>query len=313
MAKFLYSTDHHFHHIGPVKRIDDFPQSLLEKLEETVQLSNDLSCDAMLFGGDFFNNTSPGPKIIKQIIQVLRGAKAPIWAIMGNHDVPGNLEASEDKILGLLREFDDFPINYIDESRPVIIDNVTIEGIPFYRGIEKALLAHNKQPEPNRVLMAHAFIADKPCMFDYCFYGDLKLSAVAILTSHYHTSFGVKENGNGNVFVSPGGFSRLTVQDVNRTPQVSVVEIDGYTCKVDMLPLTTAKPVEEIFDLNELRAKSEAEDSLKLFVDKISNVELAFVDIPSLIDRLSKESKLPKEVREVALTKYYQVLSSDGC
>lgn len=307
MPRFIYSTDHHFHHIGPVKRSDDYAASLLLKLEETVQLSNDEHCDAMLFGGDFFNSASPSPKLIRSIVQILNGCDAPIWAILGNHDVPGNVEAVEDRILGLLREFSEFPINYIDPNKVVVIKNVSIKGVHYYRGIEKDLLRLNSAPKPNTMLMVHANIVDRQCPFDHCNYNNLKLQALLTLTSHYHPQLGVIENSNGNVFISPGGFSRLTVDDIQRVPAVALIDIEGADYSSELRMLQSAKPSSEIFDISAITAKAHTEDMLKKFVDQVTNVNLSRVDIVSMIERVAVEAGVEQDVKDLAINKYHEV------
>lgn len=317
MPSFLYSTDHHFRDTNPVNRKDIFLDSLCEKLEEFIEIANEREVGTILLGGDVFNSYSPPPKVVKKVIQILKKFPRPIYSIIGNHEIPGNLSAASDKMLGLLKEFNDFPIRYFDFDNVFskqVIAEIPIIGINYYSGIEDYLKMIDKPVKEGTILLAHANIVDKPCPFpDYCLMQELKLPAQFVFCSHYHPALGVVQNSHGNIFISPGAFSRgsISTGDVERIPGIAYLEITKNSFSHELIPLKSAKPSEEIFDLETIELYKEKKANIEDFINTVRLTELELTDLHSMVLSLANDLSLDKELITLATDRLNQAINGE--
>lgn len=311
-VKIGYTTDHHFHHVSPLKRLDNYPESLLEKMEEVVDISVEQEFDALLFGGDTFHTYKPDPGLVRRLVKVLRKAQCPIYAILGNHDVPGNEQAAETRLIGLLKEFDDFPIRFLNQGEVVKVKNLPVKGINYYDGIETDLLkiSNAKKSKVNALMMVHANITESEKIFRHCFYKDVNLESKYILTSHYHPKLGVLENSFGNVFVCPGAFSRLTDagNDAERIPTMAVMTYDKSKMGIELVELKSAKKPEEIFNLNIAPKEFISREGLVDGVIEAMKVnDITGISLEEIVTSIAASENIPDEVKRLVLEKLHQV------
>lgn len=320
--KILYFTDAHIQATPPVRRRDNYLESMLEKLREVRDIANERDVDVILSGGDMFHTPSPSPLTVRSVIDTFQGAAGPTqrWTILGNHEMVGHqAESIQDKMMGLIKSLkQDFPFRIPDSrgDKPVKIEVLDSSGkthelvaVHYFHGIEKKLLEHpGKQADLKGILLAHANIVDKvPPFPDYALYTDLKLPFRIILCSHYHAQLGTVTNQFGNVFVSPGALSRgsISIDDLNRAPSVAYVEIseDSFEYQVDIIPLKCAKPSSEVFDLESCMEEKQTSQKLDEFVENIrmGSLNTGQVNLEDLVKAIAATEGVDEDVKQEAL------------
>ena len=308
--RIAYITDVHLRINPPSRRIDNYLENILEKIKEVVHLCNEQKTDYLLIGGDFYDSPSPPPSLVSRVVDILSGLKSTeVYAILGNHEMVGHQVASvEDKMIGMLSRFpNDYPIKLIGNSleEPVIIlkGGIPLWAAHYHDGIEKKLKEKFSEGTPEMGLfMVHANIVDSPAVFeDHILMSEFKPPVNIVLCSHYHTAFGLIKKPGGYAFVSPGALSRvnISISDIKRKPSVAFIEL-GDTIKLEIKPLTSAKPVEDIFDLESISKEKQDRDILKDFIDSITlpDSDYSYFDVSRLI--MSMED-IPQEIKEEAI------------
>jgi len=99
--RLLYFTDDHKRGTTPENRKDNFPQTLLTKLNEVVEIAKEQEVDYVLHGGDFFDVPAPALSICADYLEVYQRFNVPVFTIPGNHDLFGhNIETLPRTMLG---------------------------------------------------------------------------------------------------------------------------------------------------------------------------------------------------------------------
>jgi len=83
-----FFTDTHLHHLNPRSRIDDYPNTILGKLDQIRKMAADW--DLTLFGGDLFQSPRQPLSYLSQVSDILVKWPCPLFGVLGNHDYRGN-------------------------------------------------------------------------------------------------------------------------------------------------------------------------------------------------------------------------------
>src|SRR5271157_1179336 len=102
----ITASDIHICDINPRARTDDFKETILEKIDQIRIACQKLKADAFIIAGDLFNLKNPNKNthsLVRELIEVFKKFKCPVYMIPGNHDLMGNsLESLKDQPLGVL-------------------------------------------------------------------------------------------------------------------------------------------------------------------------------------------------------------------
>lgn len=96
--RFLNIGDPHFYHSAPACRIDDYPNTCLNKLNSIFDYCDEQEIDFIIINGDFFNKVNIPFVYLNTIIEKISEFKKiykskynrdyHIFTIIGNHDLP---------------------------------------------------------------------------------------------------------------------------------------------------------------------------------------------------------------------------------
>ena len=108
--------DCHFHYKSPISRIDDYPNTCLEKLDSLLNLCIERDYKHLVILGDIFNKPAQPIEFLYKIISKLEEFKEnniTVYSIAGNHDLLfDKLDRISKTSLGLL-----FKTGFIKELR----------------------------------------------------------------------------------------------------------------------------------------------------------------------------------------------------
>lgn len=322
--KLLYLTDTHFRGTSPRSRTDDFPETMRNKLSEVVAIANSEQVDAILHGGDLFDRPNLSPAVVQEYARILRQFSVPIYAIAGNHDIYGHNPATIDRtMLGLLDAFGVIRLIRDHEKIRLEKDGVSVQlsGCSFHYDLDKRerkldYTVKNEVGADYCIHMVHGMLVHRalPDGIPHTMVHEVWSDDVDILlTGHYHAGFPMQEK-NGKVILNPGALARVNNQssEINRMPQVVLIELNQQI-QIRFVPLTCAKPGEEVLDRTYIEKVAYRQEKLKAFEQQIrSLVDFEEMDVIKIIDQISNERGIDEQVRIEARSRIEKVQVIEG-
>ncbi|MEJ8751212.1 metallophosphoesterase [Lagierella sp. ICN-221743] len=316
--KFLFFTDTHIRASNPSSRKDDYIESLKLKFKEVGEIAKENNVDYILHGGDLFDRPDVPVRIVGDFANILNSYNKPIYIISGNHDIYGhNPKTVERSMLGLLNQINF--VKLINFKEPIILikDNlkVQISGVPYIYDIDSNYKDYyfptRLEGVDYHIVMIHSFLIDKPFIdsISHTLIDEIKdVDADIVLAGHYHSGFGIKRF-NDRYFVNPGSLARTynSTAEINRTPEVAIIELSKEEIKIDEIKLKSAKKGEDVFNKAEDRykIKNEQIENFKQLIRTSGNLEN--YNTLEILKEISKEKNFPKHIVDEAIKRLGEV------
>lgn len=309
--KILYTADWHLMLRTPTHRKDDLGETSLKKVEEVFSIATSHKVDYILHGGDLFNAFDPPLSLLYQLIKLFKSSDIPFLVVLGNHDIHGsNIMTYRRAGVGILKQAQVVEILKDDQLRqlfePVPIVDGDTSGI-YLKGIhyrtDPDLKDYEVDPTKRVIICSHDMIVPTPVPYNYIAPSAIRTTAKLILCSHYHLPF--KFECNDTLYVNPGSLLRLsaTPGDINRLPQVALIEMDDKSLSVDFIPLSCAKKGDEVFDVDKVQQRKDRAVELDEFIRNLSHTEFSQLELKSLIAKVGEEEKIDNTIVQEALTR----------
>ncbi|MFP7284870.1 metallophosphoesterase [Shouchella clausii] len=314
MVTFLYFTDTHIRGTAPKNRLDAFPETMKRKLTEIMAIANREQVDVLLHGGDVFDRPDLSPSTVGQFAQIFREAPAPIYTIAGNHDTFGhNPETVSRTMLGLLDAFGIMKL--VHPGKPILIEKagvrVQVSGQPYHYELDQRdpkldYYPINETEADTMIHLVHSMLVEKALpdgiphtLIDHIW----ETSADVILTGHYHTGFGIKEQ-NGKFICNPGAVARINNHwtEVERLPKVIIgtVTKEGITLREETL--TVAQKGIDVLDRAYVEKASHQEEKLHAFVQQVrEQADFQTLQMSEIIRELASMQGVEDKVKQEAL------------
>ena len=256
--RLLYFTDTHIRDNNPKYRVDNYPESLKTKLQEIVELVDQLSVDCLLHGGDLFDLPWPPAKAVEISVNFLEQIKVPVYIVSGNHDLLGQkLSTIEKTMLWFLARRGLFMLLAPGDKRYLKRDGLTIQlsGQHFNSSIDRLNRFRDycvdKKNCDVAIHMVHGMLLPKP-FSPYVPTTMIKqvapfTEADFTLCGHAHLGYPAEEI-DGKIFINPGSISRILALEweLVRVPQVVFLDFSGGEVRCQYIPLRSARPGEEV-------------------------------------------------------------------
>lgn len=325
--KILYLTDTHIRGTSPRNRLDDFVQTLLEKLQEVVDLAKEHQVEAILHGGDLFDRPDVAPAVALDFLRVLMQAPCPIYGIAGNHDVFGfNPQTVPRTMLGL---FDGFQlVRLIKPGEVVMLEKggvkVQVTGQEFHAELDRRNPVldycvvpagqggslHERLPESDFAIhLTHGMLLEK-AFFEgiaHTLLDSVMPNTVADVTfgGHYHPGWSRVLEHDGRLFINPGALVRIGNQAADYRRPIQVVLLDlqkGQPVKYQILKLKSARPGEEVLDRSQEASQMARERALADFIQGIGDAsQFEVLEVQAIMERIAVNQGVPPRVKEEAL------------
>lgn len=303
MIRFAFFTDIHLSGIAPRHRVDDYPQTLLNKLRETYETAESESCDFVAFGGDFFNSHRIfSYDVISDAMDIICDSKLKTYACIGEHDLFGHSPNTypSSTLAFFVRRCPNMQIVH----EPVDLGEAVLHAKHEWENIEEAMKRRVDKSKLN-VLICHELITNqkpafevistsslKPCPYDLVVSGDL------------HDGYESHEV-DGVWFCNPGSLARRATNDSYRWPQIAIIDIEkGVVPAIIEKKLVCAKSGDEVFgeSLAEVARAAEEFDG-DAFATGMLEFEAESVDVHELIQKVGRSKGLRIEVLDYLATK----------
>lgn len=246
MSKVMIIGDAHFSPRIPISRKDDYPETLLRKLDSIYESATVNNVSDLIFLGDLFNTKHMTLSYFIKVFQKLKimdDKGLVLHLIVGNHDITYNNESTlEDSPIQIL--FDSYTF---DSRKSFILDNTA-----FYLYNYTELTPELPKPMDKsmyNVLVGHYF-------YDLGF-GDVEhtlskeqcsqLGYNAYLLGHDHAPYSPIKTKDYEVH-RPGSLSRGTSQTchINRD-NIQVIIMDTKSHTFDYVDLPNILPASEVY------------------------------------------------------------------
>lgn len=301
----------------PSSRTDSWVDTVCEKLEEVGFIARKYGCHAVLDGGDFFNDKTPGRtthRLVARIAQIHERYPCKCYANVGNHDVRlarlDNLNQSPLEALFSSRVF-----HRLYQEHEALIEaegvSVRVVGVPYHgpRYDMDRFRRIRRGEEDWLLCVAHVLASPQGGeMFkneDIIRYDDLKELAPDVdcfFFGHWHKNQGIQRNAAGQWVVNTGSLTRgaLTQDNLDRQPGVVVGTFPhiGEPPKFEFVPITI-QPATKVFDTVKRVREEARETTMDAFVESVrrdlrSNANRSFRDMVGELD-------IPDRVKERVL------------
>ncbi|HHW54145.1 MAG: metallophosphoesterase [bacterium] len=311
--RLLFLTDTHHRGTTPQNRLDNFPDTQREKVQEVVDLIREHQVDLVLHGGDFWDSPFPALNVCAEVLETYRAIPVPIYGIAGNHDLYGhNLGTLHRTMLGFMDRLG--LIRLLNPGERVYIEKkglrLQLTGQPYHYDMDRRdpVLDYciTKEDCDVAVHIVHGLLADRSLgsIIQHTVV-DRVLSTEADLTlvGHYHLGFSPVEY-RGRYFFNPGALVRVNnhPQEMARQPAVLLLDLGGGEVKYSLLPLRCARPGEEVLDRSKVELQERREERLAEFVREVAAAGQYYgANLEEMVAAIADKETLPPEVRQEAL------------
>ena len=300
MSKVCIVGDTHFSPKQPMSRKDNYPETLLNKLDNLLELCKSNYITDVIFLGDLINNNQMTMEyfiiLFKHFTEFTK-YNIKLHTIIGNHDINhGNEEFLDKSPLTILFE------SKLFNNKDFIIDNCRFTLKNYYDDVDSLNIDNNSNIN---ILVGHYFYLSgfndtkhtllpekcKELIYDYYFLG------------HDHTPY-EPLCINGYEVHRPGSFSRATSEtcQVSRdTIQVCIFDTD--TLEVEYKNIPNVLPSKDVYKesklISKLLDKEEIDTTLSKDIDDLIN-DLSF-NFSGDIYKVLDEMNLKEDIKNIVV------------
>ncbi len=318
MIRLLWRTDVHCCDQTPSSRTDDWPETVLGKLSEVGEIARTHNCDAVIDGGDFWNDKTPirtSHRMVTRVADVHSRYPCRVYGNVGNHDVRlGQLANLAESPLETL--FASGVFHRLYDEHELVLERegvkVRVVGVPYHgpRYDLDRFRRIKRGDEDWLICVAHVLASPQGGeMFkneDILGYSDLPelMPEVDVMCfGHWHKDQGITSVGS-KLVVNVGSLTRgsLTQDNLDRTPGVVVMGFwprsTGIPPALEFVPLRV-KPASEVFDVDKRAQEELRASTIDAFVDSVKRELHSSSQRPyaEIID----DMEIPARVKERAL------------
>lgn len=308
--KLLYFTDSHLRVTNPKNRLDNFYETLKNKMNEILEISLEHEVDYILHGGDLFDRPDTPISLVSDFSKIFKKFKAPIYIVSGNHDIFGHNPSTVHRTMfGLL---DSLGIINMVTNKIYLKKDVTVQlsALPYSIDMElpqnrNKYMVTDKGGADYAIHLTHGFLIDKkpPESIPHTLISDIS-ETKADITFGGHVHFGFKTiNIDDKYFINPGAIVRVSnaISEMKRRPKVVLIELKD-SIEIEEIYLKTALPGNEVLDRSEIerhKFKAQQFNDFKSTIDSTTN--LKSFDVFDILIEIAKNENIPKNVRDEAI------------
>ena len=293
--KLVYVTDTHFTMRTPRSRRDDYPQAILRKFAEVLELARSVEADAVIHGGDLFDTPRVSPRLVGEIAAMLRAFPIPFYCVLGNHDTFGqNPDTWPQTELGILVRAG--LVRLLDREHPITQESgILIAGQPYRPGIDPDPQAYALDADGLRILAAHGMLVkDAPPDIVYTpldeVPGPNEGGPHVILVGHFHPGF-VETTRNQTLVINPGALARTDagLDNLNRQVQVAVLTVNPGAkrpVRYELVRVRSAAPAAEILTREHLDLRRAQQRAMLAFHDRLQHLARSVGHFDEALQRL---------------------------
>lgn len=298
MAKFGFFTDAHVTENKPVHRVDDYLNTVPQKIERIYDFAKQNDFDFMTFGGDLCDRHQIfSYPIINRVISAI---SMPTYACIGEHDLYSHApETYKGSALA-------FICNYCPNLKilwePVHLEN----GISIYAKHEWEKMEDAAKTEVDKsrfnVLLCHELLYNKKMPFGIIDTATLDLPFDLVCSGDLHCGFQPHKVKN-TWYCNPGSMVRKTTADIKRMPKFLMIEASkGFEPVIKEVIIAGSRPGPEVLQvgISETVRKLVSEIDIKGLAENIEQAtkdnQKEHNDIFVLLEGHARQIGIPESV-----------------
>lgn len=317
---FITANDIHISDGNPRSRVDNFKETVFDKIGQIRSAASKLKADAILIAGDLYNLKKPvhnSHSLNRELVEAFQQIKCPRYMIAGNHDLFGNnLESLTSQPLGVL--FEDGTLKNLapqvtaakgevqgltQETIAKRDLKISLVGVPYIEDLDLDKLHIPPKGDCQiQICLMHIYAGPQSGnVFKERLYGYDELSRLGpdiFVLGHYHIDQGI-QTIKGKTFVNLGSIARgvLSDENIDHKPKIGYVKVCLDNGKIsiltDSIPLKI-KPAEEVFNLEKREEEKNESVEMRVFVEYLIKEaqEGSPIDPTKNIETILNEMKL---------------------
>lgn len=294
--KFLIVGDNHLDSKSPISRVDNYMETGLVELKETLDIATAAEVDYYILLGDVFNRIEVGGECRNRALEILGSNDGKPWnfekyVVVGNHDIAHNMNNIDKSALQTL--IASGVVKCVDE----ILDG-KVSFLHFENKLDYLLSNGELCDYFSDIVFLHASIVDKPSIFDHVLFSDLsyRYSTRLIISGHIHSPMEVFNKETNTRFINPGSLGRPEISEKHQ-PQVLLLnyDFDNQKYSYKYLKLKNSLPHDLVFDVEKNKKNKAENKNTELFIEAITKISLS----DSTTGNIENDFKIFAEKRKV--------------
>jgi len=273
--RFLIVGDNHMDSKTPQSRLDNYMESCLMELSETLQIAKAVKADYYILLGDVFNRIEVGGECRNRALEILSSDNGTPWpfekcVVIGNHDIAHNPSYIGKSALQTL-----ISANVIKEG--LTDEDLSISFYHFTPKLDEQLLEGVLKDDPSKMIFLHASITDKPSRFEHILFKDLQLNekTKVVVSGHIHAPMEATRE-DGVKFFNPGCLGRTEVSE-QHAPQVLLIQYDYDNNHIEHkhFMLKNSLKADVVFDIDKSKQKKQDNKNTEAFISAVTNISIS--------------------------------------
>jgi len=313
--RLFTSSDEHISDQNPALRVDEYINTVLNKINWQHEFAKNAGCEAIIRGGDLFHHKNPSKTshmTMLKLMEILKKHDLNNFVLIGNHDVVNsNLDNLSRAPLGVMYQMPRFNRLHqqVFQRGSLSVEVVSIDYSPLETldSLKGKILKNHKYNYT--IAVVHALAEDKPKESLSKFFGDavfayedLDFPGVAdvLVFGHYHKDQGIRKLGNTQI-VNLGSLTRgsLTFENMNRKPKNAMITLSGSGVSIEEIVVPHAD-ASKVFDIRKKESIEKEIRDITEFVDKLRRgSNTSFNGIEDF--KLQLEKEYPEKIAQMAL------------
>ncbi len=313
--RILVVGDNHLDSKTPASRLDNYMESGLMELKETLRIAKATKCDDYVLLGDLFNRIDVGGECRNRAIEILASDDGEPWPFekyltIGNHDIahdPDKMEKSAAQSLvsaGILKCADTIP--------------GMMRFMHFTPYLDQSLRDGVLKEYDEKIIFLHASITEKPLMFDHVLFSELEVNPRTKLLFSGHIHRRMQAEKPGVKFFNPGSLGRPEISSDYEKNKVSVLlveyDFDTDEYKTKLIELKSSLPYDVVFDIDANKKRKIENKNTELFINAVTGVSVDSGITSSITEDLlafAKKANISEKVSDMAI-KTINIIKSGG-
>ena len=296
--KFINIVDPHIKGKNPIRRKDNYTESVFNKFKEILELAIEEKCDFIICTGDWADAHTLSLTVLDRFIDLIESYNIPFYIVWGNHDM-NNVNKS-----GTILEhiFNRSPI--IKHLDTLEFDDLYIEGMDYTFTIDDDLTENGHFVEGKddkwKIFIPHANFVPKKAIFTHVLAENFKTNFDVVATGHYHNQHKMQKIDN-TTYLWTGSLTRGTIgaSDVKKAPSVAI--LDSKDRSIREIKLKNVLPASEVFDLEKVAEEKDSKKDMKKYIESLKEVKLQGFKFIDKLNHYCKENDINDSIKSKIL------------
>jgi len=292
--KFLCTGDWHIDTKRPLRRKDDYWETVQRKIKFIKNLAIKENCTSILQPGDFFESHRASDFLKAWAIETF--IDVTVDTVYGQHDLRYHNSDTSNTPLAVLESAG---VICVHNTESCSYNGIGIKGASWFEDIPE-IDKENKDNDIN-ILLVHKMIIKNEKLWEGQV--DYTMGNILLKTSGYdlivagdnHQHFTIAD-GHGRYLVNCGSLFRTKIDQTNHTPIVYIYDTLDRSITSYKVP---CEPFKDVFDMEKYEEDKKRDEKIQAFVKKLPGSSVpSSMDFPKRVKEIVEEADLEDDIRK---------------